>query len=114
MSTITPIEQLEMLLTESQSNLRDTIAVCRQLLNEKQQLIDWQLDAVQTLARWHRCVELIPSVRLVHGAREADCVYAYIDHLHEQLIDARAENRRLVRALQSFGENHAATEERQG
>jgi hypothetical protein len=79
--TVTPLEQVNMLLTESQANLHDTIAICRQLLAEKAELIAWQQVAVETLARWERCADLVPSSRRI--GRSPDFVFAYIDHLHE-------------------------------
>ena len=109
--SLSRLEQYDVLLTESQSNLHDTIAICRQLLAEKASFIAWQHEAVETLARWARCLELVPSSRLPPGARAADCVYAYIDHLQNEVAAQRDEIRRLLAALQTYGEEHAATEE---
>jgi hypothetical protein len=99
--TVTPLEQVNMLLTESQANLHDTIAICRQLLAEKAELIAWQQVAVETLARWERCADLVPSSRRI--GRSPDFVFAYIDHLHEELAATRDEIRQLIAA------NHTLT-----
>lgn len=98
--TTTPLEQLNMLFAESQSNLRDTIAICRQLLAEKAELIAWQQEAVRTLARWERCVDLVASSRRI--GRSPDFVFAYIDHLHHELDDRHHEVRRLLAANHSL------------
>jgi hypothetical protein len=66
-------------------------------LVERQQLIRWQAEATEVIMRWERCAEQVPPGRMMLGARRSDCVYAYIDHLHNELDATRAEVRELRR-----------------
>lgn len=65
--------------------------MCVALEAERDQLIAWQTEAVEVLARWDRVAEMVPGAFKVAGARRSDCALAYIDHL-------RAENLALTRA----------------
>jgi hypothetical protein len=73
------------------AEMRDMMPSLAAALAERAQLITWQAAALESFKQWQRCLELVPGSRLIPGAQQSACVYAYIDHLHGELDAERAE-----------------------
>lgn len=59
------------------------------LKDERDALLAWQQEAVQTLIGWQRCYDELPATFRPAGARQADCVFAYLDHLRTEVATLR-------------------------
>lgn len=88
------IRDLEARVVDLEGVIAETSArlpVLDAVVTEHAQLIEWQAEAVEAFKRWNRCLELVPSARLGLAFRGSDCIYAYIDHLHNEAKASAAE-----------------------